>query len=44
MLWVSLAGPRPFVDRFQTHLGHQPPDAVTPDDRAFSSQIGCDLA
>ena len=43
VLWVSLAGPRPFVDSLQTHLGYQPPDAVTPDDRAFSSQISRDL-
>ncbi len=44
MLGVRLAGPRPFVDRFQTYPGRQPPDAVTPNDRTFYSQIGDDLA
>ena len=39
---MRFAGSEAFVDGLQTHPSHQPPDAVPPDDRAFSSQIGRD--
>ena len=34
---MRLAGPRALVNRLKAHLGHQSPDAMTPDNRALSS-------
>ena len=44
MLGVRLAGSGSFVDRLQAHSCHQSPDAMTPDNRAFPTQVGYNLS